>query len=139
MNSNSNYFSSETFSTPLPLYHTSHTVFMSNTLLVLSVIKSIVATLCYIRISKVFSHPGCLDFVPSAAAPAFEIWQHLTFLSFHTGLHLAPPLLCYYRCCRDKIITFSYTYTHSLLHSPSISECIWITHSIWLCKRYIHI
>lgn len=55
-----------------------------------------------IKRTNSFSHPGCLDLVSSAATPTFKIWQHLTFLTLHTGLHLAPPLLCYYRCYKDK-------------------------------------
>lgn len=36
-----------------------------------------------------------LDFVACAAAPSCEVWENLTLLTFHTRLHLTPPLLGY--------------------------------------------
>lgn len=40
-------------------------------------------------------HLGGLDFVACAAAPACEVRENLALLTFHTWLHLTPPLLGY--------------------------------------------
>lgn len=43
-----------------------------------------------------------LDFVACAAAPSCEVWENLAFLTFHTRLHLTPPLLGYDRGWRTR-------------------------------------
>ena len=48
------------------------------------------------------THLGCLNFVSRTAAPSFEIRQHFALLPVHAGMHLAPPLLCNYRCCGEN-------------------------------------
>lgn len=49
----------------------------------------------YTNMGRHSSHLGGFDLVAGAAGPAGQVRQHLTLLSVHTRLHVAPPLLGY--------------------------------------------
>ncbi len=94
------------------------------------------------------THLGCLNFISCTAAPSFEIWQHFTLFPIHAGMHLAPPLLCYYGCWKmdekkerkrfkkgtlEAINNTLFESVARLCPGSSNNKCLWfLYYSIWL-------